>query len=134
MVLLRSIASPTLNLHARGPPLIDCPQLLVQYIRSCPPYLEAVSFVRNPWTRLAVVTRDPFNMQYNQFVQGNINGNVDKFILVVISFCVIGLYKCKSKRKFEQYTYLFLLHFLRPFSIPCPHASDYENSCFQYPK
>jgi hypothetical protein len=35
--------------------------MLIQYIRSYPPYLEAVS-IRNPKTRLAVVTVDPLNM------------------------------------------------------------------------
>jgi hypothetical protein len=29
--------------QAGGPPLVGCPRLLIQYIRSCPPYLEAVS-------------------------------------------------------------------------------------------
>jgi hypothetical protein len=38
------------------------PRLLIQYIRSYPPYLEAVSSVRNPRSRHAVVTVDPLNM------------------------------------------------------------------------
>jgi hypothetical protein len=36
--------------------------LLIQYIRSYPPYIEAVSSIRNPRTRHAVVTRNPVNM------------------------------------------------------------------------
>jgi hypothetical protein len=28
--------------QAGGPPLVVCPLLLIQYIRSCPPYLEAI--------------------------------------------------------------------------------------------
>jgi hypothetical protein len=36
--------------------------LIIQYIRSCPPKLEGVSFIRNLRTRHAAVTRDPPNM------------------------------------------------------------------------
>jgi len=32
---------------AGNPPLVGCPRLLIQYIRSYPPYLEAVSSVCN---------------------------------------------------------------------------------------
>jgi hypothetical protein len=53
---------PTPNSQAGGPSLVGCPRLIIQYIRSCPPYLEAVSSIRNPRTRHAVVTRGPFNM------------------------------------------------------------------------
>jgi hypothetical protein len=35
--------------------------MLIQYIRSYLPYLEAVSSIRNLRKRLAVVTRDPPN-------------------------------------------------------------------------
>jgi hypothetical protein len=49
---------------ARGPPLVGCPQLLIQYIRSYPPYLEAVSFIRNLRTRHAVVTRNPHELKW----------------------------------------------------------------------
>jgi hypothetical protein len=45
--------------QAGGPPLVGCPQLLIQYIRSYPPYLEAVSSIRNLRTRHAMVTSDP---------------------------------------------------------------------------
>jgi hypothetical protein len=40
-------------------PFVGCPRLLIQYIRSYPPCLEAVSSVRNLRTRHAMVTRDP---------------------------------------------------------------------------
>ncbi|KAJ4427260.1 hypothetical protein ANN_24878 [Periplaneta americana] len=46
---------PSPNPQAGGPPLIGCPRLLIQYIRSYPPYLEAVSSIRNLRTRHAVV-------------------------------------------------------------------------------
>jgi hypothetical protein len=48
--------------QAEGPPLVGCPQLLIQYIRSYTPYLEAISSIRNLRTRHALVTRDPLNM------------------------------------------------------------------------
>jgi hypothetical protein len=47
---------------AGGPPLVYCPRLLIQYIRSYPPYLEDASSIRNLRTSHAVVTRDPPNM------------------------------------------------------------------------
>jgi hypothetical protein len=56
------VVRPPPNPQAGGPPPVGCPRLLIQYIRSYPPYLEAVSSIRNLWTRHAVVTRDPLNM------------------------------------------------------------------------
>jgi hypothetical protein len=45
--------------HAQAwrPPIVGCPQMLIPYIRSYPPYLEVISSTRNPRTRHAVVTR-----------------------------------------------------------------------------
>jgi hypothetical protein len=59
---LRWVVSPTPNPQAGGPPLVGCPRLLVQYIRSYPPKLEGVSSIRNLRTRHAVMTRDPPNI------------------------------------------------------------------------
>jgi hypothetical protein len=56
------VVSPPPNPQAGGPPTVGCPRLLIQDIRSYPPYLEAVSSIRNPRTRHAVVTVDPLNM------------------------------------------------------------------------
>jgi hypothetical protein len=56
------VVSPPPNPQAGGPPTVGCPRLLIQYIRSYSPYLEAVSFIRNPRTRHAVVTVDQLNM------------------------------------------------------------------------
>jgi hypothetical protein len=53
---------PQPNPQAGVPPTVGCPQLRIQYIRSYPPYLEAVSSIRNPRTRHAVVTMDSLNM------------------------------------------------------------------------
>jgi hypothetical protein len=47
------------NPQTGGPPTVGCPRLLIQHIRSYPPYLEAVSSIRNPRTRHAMVTVDP---------------------------------------------------------------------------
>jgi hypothetical protein len=49
------------NPQAGEPSLVGCPQLLIQYICSCPPKLEGVS-IRNLRTRHAVMKRDPPNM------------------------------------------------------------------------
>jgi hypothetical protein len=60
LIFLRwGVVSPTPNPQAGGPPLVGCPRLLIQYIRSYPPYLEAVSSIRKLRTRHAVVTWDP---------------------------------------------------------------------------
>jgi len=37
-LLLWGVVSTSPNLEAGGPPLINCPRLLIQYIRSCPPH------------------------------------------------------------------------------------------------
>jgi hypothetical protein len=55
------VSSPP-NPQAGGPPPVGCPRLLIQYIRSYPPYMEAVSSIRNLRTRHAVVTADQLNM------------------------------------------------------------------------
>jgi hypothetical protein len=44
------------NPQAGGPPTVCCPRLLTQYVRSYPPYQEAVSSIRNLRARHAVVT------------------------------------------------------------------------------
>jgi hypothetical protein len=80
-ILLRSLSlysngfSP--NAQCERPPLVVCPPLLIQYIHSCSPQLEAVppSATRDrtllwcqgthlTWIRIrrAVVTRDPLNL------------------------------------------------------------------------
>jgi hypothetical protein len=58
------VFSPQPNPQAGEPTPVGCPRLLIHYIRSYPPYLEAVSSIRNLRTRHAVVTRDPLNMDY----------------------------------------------------------------------
>jgi hypothetical protein len=56
------VVSTPPNLQAGGPPPVGCPRLLIQYIRSYPPYLEAVSSIRNPRTRHVVVKVDQLNI------------------------------------------------------------------------
>jgi hypothetical protein len=48
--------------HAGGPSLVGCASLLIQYICSYSPYLEAISSISNLETLHAMVTRDPLNM------------------------------------------------------------------------
>jgi hypothetical protein len=50
------------NTQTGGPPLVSCPRLRIQHIRSYSPYLEAVSSIRYLRSPHAVVTRDPLNM------------------------------------------------------------------------
>jgi hypothetical protein len=47
------------------PPPFGCRRLLIQYIRRYPPYLEAVSSIRNLTTRHAVVTGSSVNIRVN---------------------------------------------------------------------
>jgi hypothetical protein len=54
--------SPLSNPQAGRSPPVGCLRLLIQYIRSYPPHLQAVSSIRNVMTRHAVVTGDPLNM------------------------------------------------------------------------
>jgi hypothetical protein len=49
----------SLPTHPQGLPLVGCPRLLIEYICSYPPYLEAVASIRHLRTRHAVVTGDP---------------------------------------------------------------------------
>jgi hypothetical protein len=47
-ILRGMVVSPTPNPQAGGPPTVGCPRLIIQHIRSYPPYMEAVSSIRNP--------------------------------------------------------------------------------------
>jgi hypothetical protein len=50
------VVSPSPNPQFGGPNPVGCPRLLIQYIRSCSPYFEAVSSNCNLKTSHAVVT------------------------------------------------------------------------------
>jgi hypothetical protein len=56
------VVIPPPHPQAGGPPPVGCPRRRIQYNRSYPPNLEAVSSIVNLRTRHAVVTRDPLNM------------------------------------------------------------------------
>jgi hypothetical protein len=60
---LQWVFRPTPNSQAGGPSVIGCPRLLLQYISSYPPHLEAVSSIRNLRTRHAVVIKDSLNTE-----------------------------------------------------------------------
>jgi hypothetical protein len=60
--LWRGVVSLTSNSQAGGPPLPRCSRLLIQYIRSYPPYLEAISSIHNLRTCSAMLTKDPFSI------------------------------------------------------------------------
>jgi hypothetical protein len=46
-IIMRAVVSPTPNPEAGGLPRVCSPRLLVQYIHSYPPYLEAISSTHN---------------------------------------------------------------------------------------
>lgn len=73
--------SPTLNPEAGRPPLVTCPWLLIQYVRSWPVHLEAVSSIRSQRTRYPVVTKDPPNVEF-QFVSVQRFGSVINCIFI----------------------------------------------------
>jgi hypothetical protein len=79
-MLWGGVVSHQLNPQAGEPPTVGCPRLLIQYIRSYPPYLEAVSSIRNPRTRHAVVTVDPLDtvLHYHEGLQ---LGNQCNFVI-----------------------------------------------------
>jgi hypothetical protein len=60
--LCLGLPSPTPNLQVGGPPLVGCPRMLFQYIRSYPPYLEAISMCNLRMCH-AEVTRGPLNIE-----------------------------------------------------------------------
>jgi hypothetical protein len=57
------LVSPLSNPQAGGPTPVGCLQLLLQYIRSYPPYLEAISSICNLRAHHAMVTGNPLNME-----------------------------------------------------------------------
>jgi hypothetical protein len=56
------VLSPTSYSQIDGSLIASCPRLLIQYIHTYPPYLEAVSSIRNLRMPDAMVTRSPYNM------------------------------------------------------------------------
>jgi hypothetical protein len=93
--------------QASGPPLVDCPQLLIQYIRSYPPYQEAVSSICNLRKHQEVVTRDQPNMGNNFIIDINTNLTVvmeslafqlvDVVAFTLTAFHIVSL-SCNVKR------------------------------------
>jgi len=64
MLFLWSILASLLpNLQAGGPPLVGFLQLLIQYIHSYPPYLEAATSICNLRLYHALVMRKSLNME-----------------------------------------------------------------------
>jgi hypothetical protein len=60
-LFFRWVVSPTPNPQARGPPFVSSPRLFIQYIRSYPPYLMAVSSIRNLRTTNKVLNEIAIN-------------------------------------------------------------------------
>jgi hypothetical protein len=91
-VLRWGIVSPSPNPQAGGPPIVGCPRLLIQCIRSYHPYSEAVSSIRNPRTRHAMVTGDQLNM--DQVVSSDYNNKID----IQTAFFLSNLFKVISPK------------------------------------
>jgi hypothetical protein len=92
LIFLRwGVVSHTPNPQAGGPPLVGCPPLLIRYIRSYRPYLEAVSSIRNLRKRHAVVTTDPPNMAIPAPVPVDIIKRKLTFNLVKFGVCIVAL-------------------------------------------
>jgi hypothetical protein len=92
--VLWGVVSPPPNPQAGGPPTFGCPRLLIQYILSYPPYLEAVTFVHNPRTRHTVVTVDPLNMDVTEKASLNKLQITEKVVPKVLS----NHHYCKMKK------------------------------------
>jgi hypothetical protein len=90
--VVRSLANP----QAGGPPLAGCPRLPIEYIRRYPPYLEALSCIRNLRTRHAVVIR----------LKSMITQSKDKWLQENIALLLIfirEIHKVASKRPFVSF-------------------------------
>jgi hypothetical protein len=59
---VQGVVGPMPNTQAGGPPIVNCPRLLIPYICSYLLYLEAVSFICNLRTRNAVVISGQLNI------------------------------------------------------------------------
>jgi hypothetical protein len=67
------VISPLPNPQAGGPPTVGCSLLLIHYIHSYPPYLEAVSSIRNPRTSHTVVTVHTLNIESVKYTKNKMN-------------------------------------------------------------
>jgi hypothetical protein len=116
------VVSPTPSLQAEGPPLVGYPRLLIQYICSYLPYLEAVSSIRNLRTRHAAVMRDsPNTDQYVQTVPVRIQYSISLCAIVgYIHYCILlKLFPFVEKSGAAGGTTLLRLQLsrIRPFSL-----------------
>jgi hypothetical protein len=75
------ITSP--NPQAGGPPLVGWKPLLIEYIRSYPLHLEAVSSIRNPKTRRAFVTGTRIICERMDFQPSN---SIHPCLIIIIIF------------------------------------------------
>jgi hypothetical protein len=112
------LLAPHLTPKLEGHP-VGSPQLLIQYVRSYPPYLEGISSICNLRTHHALVTRNPLNMaadhtaspnSLNIFHQ-NIRGLRNKSDELTHSFEIDGIHPhvlCLSKHHMVKQDLLHL--------------------------
>jgi len=88
------VVSPSLNPLAGGPRLVGCPLLIIQYIRSYPAQLEAVSFMSNPKTRTHITWGSGVNEVQKDDVFKNDSFLLLSFflrsLLYTLSLCYFG--------------------------------------------
>jgi hypothetical protein len=87
------ICQPHAQPSAGRPPLVGCPRLTIQYIRGYPPYLLAVSSIRNLGTLHAVVIRDPLIIiiQFNSYLFScRLNSLTANCIIIIIIIIIKG--------------------------------------------
>jgi hypothetical protein len=82
--LRREVVRPTPESEAGVVPLVGCPQLLIQYIRRYPAYLDAVYSICTLNTRHSLATRDPLNLEA-------VNNNYARKVYVVSNVQTISL-------------------------------------------
>jgi hypothetical protein len=93
--LRRGVYSPPPNPIAGGPPLVGFPRPRIQYFRSYPPYLEAVSCTRNPRSRHAVLPGTHMCFEWNCELHSR-SRVFFKVFYCGCAICVLVLHKCVS--------------------------------------
>jgi len=86
---------------AGGPPLVGSPQLLLQYVRSYPPY-RGPSSIRNPRTLHAVVT----------------GTHLSRIIIIIIIVRVLQCVRLHSGMYIPRHSGLFLWLTSKPYLLP----------------
>ena len=88
-VLQGGVASTSPNPQAGGPPLVGCPRLLIQFIRSYPPLRRPILYPQ-PEDAPCRGDRDPLHMAFRSIRKANTK------LMLVFSVFVITCLRCKQ--------------------------------------